>query len=333
MPLLDLWRSNPDAVAQFRIEQVVSAAGDGHLTDESTCARELREYLRTVPSDKVFEYAARCLDGGFQKSGGVLQDLVNELGRRLDYAVEHGLYQGKVNAIGFDGIWVGPDGHSLVVEVKTTDAYRINLDTLAGYRSALIARSRIRAESSVLIVVGRQDTGDIEAQIRGSRHAWDVRIISVEALQRLVVLKESSEEDETLQKIRSLLVPFEYTRLDNIIDVIFTTARDVEAAADAETDEVDPAGQGDEADVVQRHTPTHVLQLVRSRVLVAIATKHGAQLVAHKRALYWSADRSLRVACSVSKYYERNGYYWYAYHPAWDQVLVYQSWDRRADLG
>jgi len=34
----------------------------------------------------------------------------------------------------------------------------------------------------VLIVVGRQDTGELEAQIRGSRHAWDIRLISAEAL-------------------------------------------------------------------------------------------------------------------------------------------------------
>jgi hypothetical protein len=41
-------------------------------------------------------------------------------------------------------------------------------------------------QSSILIVVGREDTGDLEAQIRGSRHAWDVRLISVDALLRLM---------------------------------------------------------------------------------------------------------------------------------------------------
>lgn len=206
MPLLDLWRTNPEAVGQFKIDQVVSAAGDGNLTDGSACSKELREYLGGVPSKRLFEYTSRCLDGGFQKSGMVLQDLVNQLGLRLGYTVENGLYQGRPKAVGFDGLWVGPDGHSLVVEVKTTDAYRINLDTLARYRSDLIAQSRLATQSSILVVVGRQDTGDLEAQIRGSRHAWDVRLISVEALQRLVSLKESSEEDETVDKIRGLLL-------------------------------------------------------------------------------------------------------------------------------
>jgi hypothetical protein len=72
------------------------------------------------------------------------------------------------------------------VEVKTTDTYRIDLDTLAGYRRALIQGGSITEErASLLIVVGREDTGDLEAPIRGLWHAWDMRLISVDALMRL----------------------------------------------------------------------------------------------------------------------------------------------------
>jgi hypothetical protein len=128
VPLVDLWKSSPATVSQFTIEQVVTTAGDGSLRDESLSSRELREYLRTVLSEKLFEYIDGCLTRGFNKSGLVLQDLINELGRRLDYRVENGFYQGRSNAVGFDGIWHAPDGHALVLEVKTTDAYSINLD-------------------------------------------------------------------------------------------------------------------------------------------------------------------------------------------------------------
>ncbi len=136
MPLVDLWKSSPATVAQFTIEQVVTTAGDGSLRDESLSSRELREYLRTVPSEKLFEYIEGCLTRGFNKSGLVLQDLINELGRRLDYQVENGLYQGRSNSVGFDGIWHAPDGHALVLEVKTTDAYRINLELVSDIGSA-----------------------------------------------------------------------------------------------------------------------------------------------------------------------------------------------------
>ena len=48
--------------------------------------------------------------------------------------------------------------HNLVVEVKTTDAYRIDLNTIANYRIALAKSGEIEFEkSSVLIIVGRDE--------------------------------------------------------------------------------------------------------------------------------------------------------------------------------
>ncbi len=40
---------------------------------------------------------------------------------------------------------------------------------------------------------------------------------------------EKSDDPGTVIQIRQLLHPFEYTKVDNIIDVIFTTAVDVES--------------------------------------------------------------------------------------------------------
>lgn len=174
MPLLPLWLSNPEAVLDLSIEQIVTTAGDGTLKDRSECSTELREFLTQVSREKLARYIDHCLSHSFGRSGLVLQDLVNELGRRLEYHVVNGRYQGTVNAIGYDGIWSAPDGHKLIVEVKTTDAYRISLDTLAEYRRGLISANEVDEKSSILIVVGCGDTGEVEAQVRGSRHAWDI---------------------------------------------------------------------------------------------------------------------------------------------------------------
>jgi hypothetical protein len=152
MPLLQLWSSSPDAVGQFTIEQVVATAGDGNLKDGSICSQEFREYLSHVPTSKLGTYVEQCLASGFSKGGMVLQDLVNELGHRLDYAVTSGRYQGAASSIGFDGIWLAPEGHAIVVEVKTTDAYRISLETIATYRRKLIENGQITGPSSMLIV-------------------------------------------------------------------------------------------------------------------------------------------------------------------------------------
>ena len=64
--------------------------------------------------------------------------------------------------------------------------------------------------------------------MRGSRYAWDMRLISIERLIKLVQIKEKSDDPATIIQIRQLLQPFEYTKIDRIIDVIFTTATDVE---------------------------------------------------------------------------------------------------------
>jgi hypothetical protein len=188
MPLIALYRSSPSAIDELTIEQIVHTAGDGNLKDESACSQELRGYLAQVPSPKIVIYVDQCLSSAFTKGGMALQDLVNELGRRLDYTVTNGRYQGTASKIGFDGIWESPEGATIIVEVKTTDTYRISLDTIIGYRDKLLTMEQVSGKPSVLIVVGREDTGELEAQVRGSRHAWDIRLISADALAKLVQL-------------------------------------------------------------------------------------------------------------------------------------------------
>ena len=324
MPLLSFWSSNPTAVAELSIEQVVSSAGDGAIKDGSLCSQELRQYFAKILSSKLATYVEHCLHSGFQRSGLVLQDLINELGRRLDYSVANGRYQGTSATIGYDGIWVSPEGHTIIVEVKTTDAYRISLDTIANYRDRLLASGQVHSPVSVLIVVGRDDTGELEAQVRGSRHAWDIRLISAEALVKLVQLKENSET-ETGQKIRSILAPMEYTRLDKMIDVVFATARDVETAtvvqeAEDETEDSEPE---EKEKGTWQFTDSKLLQQKRDSIIGSFGRKRGVTLVQKSRALLWDSDHLTRVACTISKrYLKRPSYrYWYAYHPQWDEFL------------
>lgn len=330
MPLLAFWESNPDEVGQTSIEQIVAMAGDGNLKDDGPCSREFREYLTQAKTSKLAEYVDHCLANSFNKSGLVFQDLVNELGRRLDYQVLNGRYQGTINAIGFDGIWTSPEGHSIVAEVKTTDAYRIPLDNIASYRQRLLDSKKIVDPSSILILVGRQDTGELEAQIRGSRHAWDIRVISADSLLKLVQLKENSEDPETGKKIRSLLTPMEFTRLDGLVDVMFATVTDVEAAIIEPTpDKVDAftttkAVSSDAAATPSgwEFTDAAVLDAKRAKIIDALTKKIGSKLIRKSRALFWDAAHEKRVACSVSKRYTKGGYpYWYAYHPQWDEFL------------
>jgi hypothetical protein len=326
MPLLSIWQSNPTAISAFSIEQIVSAAGNGDLRDNSECSTELRIYLSEITVERLASYLDYCLSHAFQRSGWVLQDIVNELGRRLDYNVQHGRYQGTINAIGYDGLWMAPERNSLIIEVKTTDAYRISLDKLAGYRRELMRTNQAPAESSILIITGRDDTGELEAQIRGSRHAWDIRLISVDALLKLVSIKQNTEGRDTAEKIRRLLVPVEFTRLDGLIDVIFTTARDVETTAQVEAVGLrdDEEGQQEESASGYEFTDTAELNAKRNELLASLTAKLGANLIKHSRALFQNAAHDVRVAVTMSKRYTKKGQlpYWYAYHPHWDSFLA-----------
>ncbi len=319
MALLSIWSSNPEAVLSFSIKQIVTMAGNGELLDDSECSKELRSFLSQVPSEKLADYANYCLTSGFNKSGMVLQDIVNELGRRLDYVVTNGRYQGTTNTIGNDGLWRSPDSHDILVEVKTTDTFGVQLNTIASYRDKLRDAGKIADANSMLLVVGKEATGELEAQIRGSRHAWDMRLISIDSLVHLVKLKESTEAAITGSKIRSVLIPLEYTRLDALIDVMFTTARDVESVVDSEK-------QAESTDAGERSnwefTDPTLMQEKRILIINAFAKRYNVKLIRKSRALYWNADHTFRAVCSVSKRYARTGVlYWYAYHPQWDDFL------------
>ena len=149
MALLSFWKSNKDEVLKLTIEQVVANAGDGGLRDHSACSNELRQFLTVAPSEQLFGYARHCLESAFNKSGLVLQDIVNELGRRLDFEVEDGLYQGRKNAVGFDGIWRYKDQPDLIIEAKTTDYVTISLDKLADYKNRLIVENKVQRDASI----------------------------------------------------------------------------------------------------------------------------------------------------------------------------------------
>jgi hypothetical protein len=217
MALLHFWKTNLGIVLSRTVQQVVSNAGDGNLRDGSAASQEFREFLKLPPSEALFSYARQCLENPFPKSGCVLQDIVNEFGRRLDFDAEDGLYQGKRHTIGFDGIWRSRGEPEIIIEVKTTDAYTVRLETTKEYKEELVDAGKVSKPASILIFVGREDTGALEAQVRGSRFAWDIRLISVERLIKLVQIKEKSDDPATVIQIRQLLHPFEYCDSDTKI--------------------------------------------------------------------------------------------------------------------
>lgn len=324
MSLIDLAKTNPAAFDTYNVQQIVGICGDGQLLDGSEASKQFREFLELQTGERLRALANYCLENSFPKSGQVLQDIVNEMGRRIGYQVQSGKYAGSQKEIAFDGLWKDAAGAALLVEVKTTDAYRINLDTVVKYAKRAHSEGMVPVEPSVLIVVGRQDTGDLEAQVRGSKHAWQVRLVSVESLTRLMLVREEISEATFIQKVRKILFPFEYTRVDDIIDLVFETQKDVEekiVEADAEVSPIAQPGVETEQSAGWAFTPTDEIEGKRDSILKRFFSAHGSGYKRITRAQYVS-ETDVRVVCSISKRYKRDYQpYWYAFHPNWLEFL------------
>lgn len=309
MSLADLWSISREQVDGKHVRQIIAFAGAGQLTDGGAGALEFREFLGVVPSEYLSRYATECLKESFPGSGFALQDVVNQIGRRLGYMVTDGRYRGTTNHVGLDGLWKFPDGHAVVVEVKTSDAYRFELGTVANYRRELITSGDVSEDgSSILIVVGREDTGDLEAQIRGSRYAWEIRLISVDALLRLMSLKERLDDPKTIQQICNILKPREFTRLDEIIDLVFST---LEETAEADPLAIDTAAEPEDA---QERLPPVAFH---EACISVFEKSSGKQLVRQTRSGYATPDGGFAVVCAVSKRHDVAAHpsYWFAFHP------------------
>jgi hypothetical protein len=318
MTLSTLWIEKRDQLEGKNVRQIIAFAGNGKLRDDDITSKEFRDFLSQVPSSKLEQYLDECLSERFDDNGFVLQDIVNQIGRRLGFKVTDGRYRGIQGKVGFDGLWRFPDGHVVIIEVKTTDVYQINLDSIANYRRQIILQMDATEEnSSILIVIGRDDlnTSSLESQIRGSRYAWNIRIISVDALIRLMRLKETVEDPSIIERISTILIPKEFTKLDEIIDLVFSTAEDVkeETVDEISSEETGIESEGNKASPVSFHD-----ECVRR-----IEDKIKQSLIKQSKTTYSVVDDSIRISCAISKEYVRSNQaqYWFAFHPFQKQFL------------
>jgi hypothetical protein len=103
MSLIELWNGSRSQLEGKHVQQIISIAGSGKLLDGLDASREFRDLLSRVPSAVLARYADECLSEKFDASGLALQDIVNQIGRRLGFKV--GLYRGTSSKSGHDGLW------------------------------------------------------------------------------------------------------------------------------------------------------------------------------------------------------------------------------------
>lgn len=302
MALLDLWNADRQQITDKRIDQLIAFAGEGRLRDRNSTSEEFRTLLKVVSSDVIGQWLDECLEIRFTDFGFVLQDTVNEVGRRLGFDVAHGVYRSHSNE-GYDGLWRIPGGRAILVESKSSTSYSINLSRISEYRKQVAPQLGLRPEDiSILIVVGTEDTSDFEAQVRGSRFAWDIRILGVKSLFRLLKLREALDDPKVERQIQDILFPQEFTRLDRIIDLVFATAED------AQNTEAEEAGEAFEVEEVTVEPRANFHAAILPRL-----EKHFSQpLVKRSRVQWGSPDDTLLLSCQVSKQFKKgNADFWF----------------------
>ena len=254
--LINAWNETQKKFT-MTLKQIVNIAGDETLESEET-VKEMREFFTLIDSQTMERLLKECYSKEkkhkFEARGFAFQDLINEMGRRLGYEVENGLYRGKKNEVGFDGLWKAKDGSYIIMESKVSGDYAFIPETVIGYRDKLIAERAIpRKKISVLVVYGRDEKNALRSAIKGSDESPNMRLISANALFQLVRILIYSKSLVSANQIYTILRPRDYFVLDNLVELVFPeTDPEIEEIEDDDIDQetVINESEGNDGDLV-----------------------------------------------------------------------------------
>jgi hypothetical protein len=125
-------------------------------------------------------------------------------------------------------------------------------------------------------------------------------------------LGERVDDPAIIRRISDILKPREFTRLDEIVDIVFSTAEEA-----AETETTPPEEEVGALD--ERATPV----AFHGACIERIEHHLEKRLVRQTRSSYKTPDGTLAVVCAVSKTHEVSGHpsFWFAFHPYQKAVL------------
>jgi hypothetical protein len=114
-------------------------------------------------------------------------------------------------------------------------------------------------------------------------------------------------------QIREVLIPRKYTRVDVIIDLVFSTAEDIlEEEPGQLSNGDDPKSIAGGRESKERHKPVAFNLACVSNIAIFF----NVELAKQSRVVYSDLDSGLTITCAVSKEYKNAGRpgYWFAFH-------------------
>lgn len=123
-------------------------------------------------------------------------------------------------------------------------------------------------------------------------------------------IKEEIEDQKTVDRIRGILRPQKFTRVDGIIDLVFNVKKEVEPEIIEEAEEEEKGGE--------RSAKKFTLVPVQFRdaCIARLQSQLAESLVKQTPATYATPDGATSVLCAISKEYHRHNRvrYWFAFH-------------------
>jgi hypothetical protein len=209
-------------MVELTLDRIVNLAGD--WTDNSRASDQFQAIIRDeqTTTEEVGAYLQEAIDGDEQYHNRALQDLVNNIGERLGFEVEYGVYQGRSDTIGYDGHWVSTateENTHLVVETKTTTTYAIDPGQAGGYMNELTDQEDVeRAQVYGLYVIGGGDIETVAQTVLGSQYRDRMRIITAERLLDLLTIQADSglRHDQVVD----VLLPINTVDVGQLVELI-----------------------------------------------------------------------------------------------------------------
>lgn len=131
-------------------------------------------------------------------------------------------------------------------------------------------------------------------------------------------LKETTEDPQIHQQIRSILVPREFTKLDGIIDLVFSTTEDIWEEDQSLLQEHEESSQETQPEDQKLKT---VPAAFNDRCADRIKGYLGCSLIKQSRTGFASPDGQIVLVCAVSKEH-KSGMFWFAFHPHQQEALA-----------
>lgn len=146
-------------MVELTLELLVDIAGE--YSDGLVSSERFRAILQDeqTTSAEVEQFLHEALNGSKPYHNRALQDIVNNLGQRLGFAIEYGSYQGTTTNIGNDGLWISNAGEggediNLVVETKKSTLCGVMARTAANTSVEILEASNARRRTSAIEQTG-----------------------------------------------------------------------------------------------------------------------------------------------------------------------------------